>query len=309
MLNEYDKNKRVYPVMPKSASSTSVDSGTIGKDPVKDGWESLDSKAEEPVQAKGSIQQVHEKVVAASKSWPDGGINRSSWLRPSDVGEDDEVPGNQNQKIHSVSLSNDLNDWGGIDAVLSQVDDTDAEDLDNIRTIIGLPAFPKIGPGNYPEDRPPEFFHNLSAERELKYIWLVPGILAAGAHPILTSHLDDLSAFKKAGFKAIISVFDKPLDPKYLKGFHYHFAPTIQGFIGNLTAICQFIDAQESLNNPVFVHSLDGNGRAAAVLAAYLVHMNYLTAEEAIGYVRQHYSKSAITTAQENEILKFALQS
>lgn len=209
----------------------------------------------------------------------------------------------KNKRIYPTCLAKATqNDgWESINSATKQ---SDLHVVDN--------SIVKYGPGNYPDDdddnvpSAPEFYQNLFMESQLNYTWIVPGILAAGPHPIFVSHQNDLSVFKKAGFKAIISVFDKGLEPKYLDDFQYCFVATSQGVVNELEAICKFIDMQESLNNPVFIHSLDGKGRAAAVLAAYLIHMEYLTGIEAIRYIRQHYDKSAITTAQEEAILQFA---
>lgn len=150
-----------------------------------------------------------------------------------------------------------------------------------------------------------EFKRDMAIENTLGLVWLVPGIIAAGPHPILMADQEDLSEFKKAGFKAIVTSFEKPLEARVRKGFEYYFTKTAQGFSSDLMSVCKFISGQEEIGNPVFVHSLNGLGRAATILAAYLVYMQYLTGKEAIGYVRQHYHRSAITNAQESAIFAF----
>lgn len=292
MLNTtYDKNKRIYPapcVITPSKSVILLPAHSNNVSDIKrktDDWESIDSNS----------QRENKEPIQKSRRWPDGGINMPSSSNVIFPHEDDSEIIGTTKKIHDFTMDEnpeDENDWGGMTDTLLQISE---------------PTDIKYGPGNYPIDIQ-EFHHDLYAESKLKYTWIVPGLLAAGAHPILTLHQDDLSEFKKAGFKAIVSVLDEPLDSKYLKDFHYYFAPTVHGFVTDLAAICQFIDTQEALGNPVFIHSLNGKGRSAAVLAAYLVHVNYLTAKEAINYVRQHYDCSEITVAQEEAIFKFALQ-
>lgn len=307
MLNNYDKNRRIYPVY------ISPDIG--GKGPVKDGWESLNGEAVGPVRqlSDGKLIDRPQKKHPTGTAWPDGGINASSSIVfPREEDEDSTIP--RTKRIHDFTLEedpevendgDDQNDFGGLAALLAGMSPDDAEAFaDAVRfgeDVESNVEETKYGPGNYPSE--PEFFHNLFAEGKLKYTWIVPGVLAAGAHPIFTLHQDDLSEFKKAGFKAIVSVCDRPLDAKYLDGFNYLFIPTPKGTIDKLDKICRFIDGQEAKGNAVYVHSIDGKGRAAAVLAAYLIHMDYLTAEEAIEYVKQHY-KSSMTTEQEKKIFE-----
>lgn len=234
---------------------------------------------------------------------------------------EDDKPAQPTKKIHSFGLNDDFentsidtdvdpvdhNNWGGIEEL------TDA--LDATAQAIETEAMIPYGPGNYPseEDYRTEGFYNtfFNDKEKQPFTWVMPNYLAAGPHPILTSHLDDLSQFKKAGFKAIVTVFDKPLDKKYRDGFQYLFVPTPEGESCDLEQICKFIDIQQMLGHPVFIHSLAGSGRAATVLAAYFMHKNYTNgAEEALGYIREHYHKDAVeTTQQEEALLKFGLDS
>lgn len=321
-----------------------ADKGTTGgQGPGQNGWESLNGVDEGPVQAinnRGPLQRVAEEVAKAEakrvQCWPDSGIampaNKPNldaafargldMTRALEAGSysnvifpsEDDKPTQQTRKIHSFGLSEDFervsidndddqNDFGGIASVEETLDRMDREEIDEPGSVDADEN--KYGPGNYPDDRTPEFYHDLFTETKQSFTWIIPGI-CIGPHPI---NPEDFSAFKTAGIKAIVSVLDKPLDPKHVRGFHYFFAPTVKGFSSNLGMICRFIDTQAGLGNPVFIHSLDSKGRAATVLAAYFVFKNWLTADEAIAWVRLNYNKAAIGKAQEDAVLKFSLES
>lgn len=296
--------------------------------------------------SEGPTQRTKRDIARAEARriprWPDHGMTNS--LNSSNVvyPREGDKPIAPEKKIHQFGLNEDFertsvdssdidpddqNAWGGlagevIDALTATGLDNEIDDTDVISLIENKNN--KYGPGNYPSEqdyRSEGFYENLFAKenqrRQLSVVdsaappftWLLPNYLAAGAHPIFTSHLDDLTLLRKAGFKAIISLVDKKLDDKYLDGFHYLFVSTVEGFSTDLSKICKFIDAQILLERPVFIHSLQGKGRAPTALAAYLLHKNYVTgAEEAIAYIRQNYQENSIeTTYQEDALLKFAL--
>lgn len=189
----------------------------------------------------------------------------------------------------------DANDWGGLGLVTTET---------NVITMDEATQ-KKDSPTSY---RSNEYYSAVFAPQVEKFQWIVPGVLAAGPHPFYFSFENNLKDYKKAGFKAILSTFEEPLDMVKTNGFQYFFLPTEEGSACDLRATCNFIDAMEKINKPVFVHSFSGNGRAATILAAYIMHKNWLTADEAISYMRINYNKHAIETAQQEDALhKFAL--
>jgi len=245
---------------------------------------------------------------------------------PREIGEDGIL---RDKKIHSVSLSEDLdrtsidkddmNNWGGLEdcdnsefaeAILALGNENYTEDDNYIEPDIGSSVESeddRYATGNV--YRTEGFYSNLFSAKTSAFEWALPGVLAFGPHPIFTSHLEDLTELKRAGFKAILSLFDKPLDQKYVEGFQYLHIPTVEGFSCELQRICKFLSTQESLDNPVFIHSLHGKGRVGTALAAYFLYKKWLNgAKEAMNFVKQNFGEDAIETVyQEDALLKFML--
>lgn len=389
MHNEFQKNKRIYPVPHAVNTSAPIalppaDKGiTGGKGSGQDGWESLDGVVVGPVQAndmdnEGPVQQTKQYISRAEatrkvpRRWPDSGIAMPAAPKKADfeaafarglasikqatkeVAQDvksaiypreDAEPAPRDKKIHQFGLdenieedfvrtsidNEDMNDWAGL-ANISDADDgsqfaeamlalnsgeyVDEGDDDLDRDAIGSTSTDAEDDKYvtvYPTEndyRSEGFYNSLFASKSKAFKWILPGYLAAGPHPIYTSHLEDLSELKQAGIKSIVTLFDKPLDAKYLEMFSNHlFVPTVEGFSCDLQRICKFIATQETLGNPVFIHSLHGRGRVGTALAAYFMHKKFLNgAEEAMMYVKQNYHAEAVETVyQEDALLKFML--
>lgn len=330
MINEFEKNKRVYPIpyVPKSDKNNVIKLPIVTPPvslppPIKDGWESIDAQNMDN-EGPSSSRVLAAASVRRVPRWPDSGVAIPSPAAPDvpekyrptqeEILEAGEALGLDFERT-SID-KDDQNDWGGIEASIMNGLEHAQGLID--RDQIGTEAEDiKYGPGHYPTEdeedgrdhRTAQYYHNLFTDQQEMFGWIIPDVLAAGPHPLFASHQDTLNDLKLAGFKAIVSVCDKPLDAEYRKGFHYLFQPTVEGFSSGLAAVCKFIEAQEELGNPVFVHSLKGSGRAATVLAAYLMHKKYLTGtDEAIQYVRQHYDKTAVETQyQTDALLKFSL--
>lgn len=153
------------------------------------------------------------------------------------------------------------------------------------------------------------YYYYLFGDEHPKLKWLIPGVIAGGGHPLYYSFEDDLDYLRKEGIKAIVSAFDAPLEKKYLDDIEYLFVPTIDGYSSHLLETCEFIEKMEVIGKPVFVSCFAGHGRTGTILAAYLIYKNYLTADEAIEYVRTNYSSMAIeTTYQEDDLHRMALR-
>jgi hypothetical protein len=186
----------------------------------------------------------------------------------------------------------DENDYGGLGK-------------EKIKPVIKFPIITDI---NNMSAKSAEYYSSVFSPDVEKFKWVVPNVLAGGPHPFYFSFENNLKAYKAAGFKAIMTTYEEQLGAKNTDGFQYFFLPTADGKAADLKGSCKFIAAMEKINKPVFVHSFTGNGRTATILAAYLMYKNWLTADEAIIYMRLKYSKHAIETDYQKDALhRFAI--
>lgn len=210
----------------------------------------------------------------------------------------------------------DYNDFGGLadlpDSIVNEVvDELKARRNTNpLKDYVENPYRPgsygEIIDGKFQECTPideEEIEDDGNSWREETYQWIIPGFLAGGAHPLRYNENDNLDFLRNAGFKAIVSVYESPIDKHYLGDMEYLFIETQEGRAKGLLKICDFIDDMIKNDKPVFVHSLNGLGRAGTVLAAYLTYKDYLTINEAICYVREEYDPGAIETSYQEDAL------
>lgn len=193
----------------------------------------------------------------------------------------------------------DQNDWGGLinkDTILGELN-TRAEitrqinDLKQDKSVIHSNA---------------DYTHYLTNPNISKYEWIINGVIAVGGHPIYYSLEENLDYLRKVKIKAIVSAFEEPINDKYLTGFDYYFAPTIDGYTGDLSGICEFIEKMEDENKPVFIHCFDGIERAGTIMSAYFTYKRWLLVDEAIAYVNQIRPGSAGTEYQQLALKRFA---
>ena len=117
----------------------------------------------------------------------------------------------------------------------------------------------------------------------------------------------ELRGLWDVGVRAIITLTGTPLYPEPVRrlGFDYlhsHISGTPSPF--QLSEILRFVEERNAESKPVLVHCAEGKGRTGTVLAAYLVTKG-LTAEDAIGRVRELRPGSIETLEQENAVRLF----
>lgn len=155
-------------------------------------------------------------------------------------------------------------------------------------------------------DNTTPFYNNLLRPDAEPLKWMVPGILAAGGHPLYHANQPNLNYLRKAGIKAVITAFEKPLDHKYLEGMEYWFIPTLTGYSSHLYEACEFIDRMEQQKKPVFVHGFTWSD-AGTIIAAYIAYKNWETMDGAIAYVRNTYSRDAISRYCEGDLYRMGI--
>lgn len=229
------------------------------------------------------------------------------------------------------NITDDQNDWGGLAKIepveakrYTEVDNSDVNELIygsgyrnggkehtdkpfEVEDIVKVETIDPINtdlPNTNSSEIVSEFYDSLfGREHKSGFNWFIPNLLAIGPHPFYYSGHEDLEYLKHHGIKAIVSVFEEPIPDEWLAGFDYYFAPTLDNYSSHLLEICEFIENMEKQDKPVFIHCFGGLGRSSTVVAAYMIYKHYLTAEQAIQYVRDKYDKKAIETKyQEHDL-------
>jgi atypical dual specificity phosphatase len=148
------------------------------------------------------------------------------------------------------------------------------------------------------------WFHGRIVERPTNFSWVVEGKLAGCGLPV--TH-DEFEWLVENGIKSIVTVREVPLPSKWFDGSDVDYmhlevedfgAPSLE----DLDKAVGFIDDEIGKDRPVMVHCAAGKGRTGAVLAAYLVKNQNLTASQAIEKVRSMRPGSIQSVAQETAI-------
>ena len=148
------------------------------------------------------------------------------------------------------------------------------------------------------------WFHGRIAERPTNFGWVIEGKLAGCGLPV--TH-DEFEWLVENGIKSVVTVREVPLPSQWFDGSDIDYlhlevedfgAPSIE----DLDKAVGFIEDEIKKDRPVMVHCAAGKGRTGAVLAAYLVKNQNLTAEQAIEKVRRMRPGSIQSVAQETAI-------
>ena len=142
------------------------------------------------------------------------------------------------------------------------------------------------------------------SDRPTNFSWVSEGKLAGSGLPITE---DEFRWVVDKGIKSIVSVREVPLPSKWFDGGEIDYlhlmvedygAPTMEV----LDEIVDYIDKKIRSGKAVLVHCAAGKGRTGAVLAAYMIKKENLTAEQAIEKIRLMRPGSVQSLTQETAL-------
>jgi atypical dual specificity phosphatase len=147
-------------------------------------------------------------------------------------------------------------------------------------------------------------FHGIVSDRPTNFSWVIEGLLAGSGLPVT---LNEFKWLVDRGIKSIVTVREVPLPSQWFDGgdiAYLHLrvedfgAPTVE----ELDKAVEFIEKQNRSNRPVLVHCAAGKGRTGALLAAYLIKKQNLSAKQAIEKIRLMRPGSVQSIIQETAL-------
>jgi atypical dual specificity phosphatase len=131
-------------------------------------------------------------------------------------------------------------------------------------------------------------FHGIISDRPTNFSWVIEGKLAGSGLPVTEN---EFKWVLDKGIKCIVTVREVPLPSEWFDSGAIDYvhlkvedfgAPTVE----EIDEAVNFIDKKIRSNRPVLVHCAAGKGRTGAVLAAYMVKRQKLSAKQAIEKIR-----------------------
>ncbi len=142
------------------------------------------------------------------------------------------------------------------------------------------------------------------SDRPTNFSWVAEGKLAGSGLPV--SH-DEFKWVLDKGIKSIVTVREVPLPHRWIDGTgidYLHLMVEDYGVpdIEVLDEAVDYIDKKIQSGKPVLVHCAAGKGRTGALLAAYMIKKENLTAEQAIEKIRLMRPGSVQSMTQETAL-------
>jgi atypical dual specificity phosphatase len=147
-------------------------------------------------------------------------------------------------------------------------------------------------------------FHGIISDRPTNFSWVIEGKLAGCGLPVTEN---EFKWIVDKGIKSIVTVREVPLPSEWFDGSDIDYlhlrvedfgAPSVE----EMDEAVNFIDKKIRSGRSVLVHCAAGKGRTGAVLAAYLVKKQTLTAMQAIEKIRIMRPGSVQSIMQETSL-------
>jgi atypical dual specificity phosphatase len=142
------------------------------------------------------------------------------------------------------------------------------------------------------------------SDRPTNFSWVAEGKLAGSGLPVTQ---DEFKWVLDKGIKSIVTVREVPLPSRWIDGTDIDYLHLMVEDYGvpNMEVLDEavnYIDKKIQSGKPVLVHCAAGKGRTGALLAAYMIKKENLTAEQAIEQIRLMRPGSVQSVTQETAL-------
>jgi atypical dual specificity phosphatase len=142
------------------------------------------------------------------------------------------------------------------------------------------------------------------SDRPTNFSWVTEGKLAGSGLPVTQ---DEFKWVLDKGIKSIVTVREVPLPSRWIDGTDIDYLHLMVEDYGvpNMEVLDEavnYIDKKIQSGKPVLVHCAAGKGRTGALLAAYMIKKENLTAEQAIEQIRLMRPGSVQSVTQETAL-------
>ena len=142
------------------------------------------------------------------------------------------------------------------------------------------------------------------SDRPTNFSWVTEGKLAGSGLPVTQ---DEFKWVLDKGIKSIVTVREVPLPSRWIDGTNIDYLHLVVEDYGvpNMEVLDEavnYIDNKIQSAKPVLVHCAAGKGRTGALLAAYMIKKENLTAEQAIEKIRLMRPGSVQSVTQETAL-------